>query len=87
MNHSIVTTVSVYVSLCVHKSISQFRKAQSNTFIPVNNILLQEKWNMKLDTKSEIFQNLNGALGKIILSFMFLMFWGLESWVHVSPVM
>ncbi|KAK7471384.1 hypothetical protein BaRGS_00035990, partial [Batillaria attramentaria] len=30
---------------------------------------LRGKWNMKLDTKSEIFQNLNGALGDIILKY------------------
>lgn len=30
---------------------------------------LRGKWNMKLDTRSEIFQNLNGALGDVIQKF------------------
>lgn len=30
---------------------------------------LRGKWNMKLDTRSEIFQNLNGALGDVIVKY------------------
>ena len=29
----------------------------------------QEKWNIKLDKKSEIFMNLHGALGKVSILF------------------
>lgn len=30
----------------------------------------QKKWNMKLDVKSELFQNMHGAQGKQIVNFL-----------------